>query len=603
MNAQGDAMANRASPKVDTTGVNFVAGGAGNSLHEADATNLLTDASAAGLVGTASGAAATGQMTAANALMGATMGQGSLGQLSTANAMADAAKNGAGYKGQIGAADALTADANGAAFQNQMKAAQQLQALGQKPAGPSVAELQLKAGADASMKQQMAMAAGARGGNAGLALQNAAMNQGEAMGQMNQSQALLRAQEDLNNRQFTANTLTGSANILNQAGAMQGNLLGQAGQTYGSAGALQSNLYSGAEKGYTDNGQLTSQLINSAEQGYTNAATTEQNAFKQAGDLTNDVATNQVNQGGVQADIAKTYAGMATTQAGIDEAQNTLNQQGQLTSETMGIQTQQADRDALLQYIQMQNNVGLQKEAIQKNYDKDIALQNNNFEHQLIGGIVGGAGAIGGFFAGGPAGAAAGGAAGYTIGQGLSDIRSKKDIQPAGDDVSDLFRTDFPSRAPMVSSLPERAPTFAGRAPMARSTPNPGAVFGRYGTPDYDYGGQPASSPATVNAPTFGDGYPDAPAYSYKYKNPQTPGARPGINYGPMAQDLEKTPAGASVVGKKNGRKYVDTGRLSMITASEVAKQRREIDALFHGTTPSPSPSYQDPYTAASYYG
>ena len=34
----------------------------------------------------------------------------------------------------------------------------------------------------------------------------------------------------------------------------------------------------------------------------------------------------------------------------------------------------------------------------------------------------------------------------------------------------------------------------------------------------------------------------EAPAYSYQYKNPQQMGAAPGTKYGPMAQDLEKTP-------------------------------------------------------------
>jgi len=49
-----------------------------------------------------------------------------------------------------------------------------------------------------------------------------------------------------------------------------------------------------------------------------------------------------------------------------------------------------------------------------------------------------------------------------------------------------------------------------------------------------------------------------------------------------MAQDLEKTPAGASVVATdpKTGMKSVDTDRLSLVNTAALSEQQRRIDDL-----------------------
>lgn len=59
-----------------------------------------------------------------------------------------------------------------------------------------------------------------------------------------------------------------------------------------------------------------------------------------------------------------------------------------------------------------------------------------------------------------------------------------------------------------------------------------------------------------------------APGYSYDYKDPDAMGATNGRQYGVMAQDLEKTPAGRSVVHEVGGRKMVDTSRLTMVNTA-----------------------------------
>ncbi len=48
-----------------------------------------------------------------------------------------------------------------------------------------------------------------------------------------------------------------------------------------------------------------------------------------------------------------------------------------------------------------------------------------------------------------------------------------------------------------------------------------------------------------------------------------------------MAQDLLKTPAGAStVVHQPNGTLGVDTGRLSLVNASAISEQQNQLDRL-----------------------
>jgi hypothetical protein len=48
--------------------------------------------------------------------------------------------------------------------------------------------------------------------------------------------------------------------------------------------------------------------------------------------------------------------------------------------------------------------------------------------------------------------------------------------------------------------------------------------------------------------------------FSYRYKDPTMPGTRPGRQFGVMAQDMEKTPLGASFVHEAPHGKMVDYG-------------------------------------------
>jgi hypothetical protein len=72
-----------------------------------------------------------------------------------------------------------------------------------------------------------------------------------------------------------------------------------------------------------------------------------------------------------------------------------------------------------------------------------------------------------------------------------------------------------------------------------------------------------------------------SPGYSYQYKDPSAPGAAPGTHVGPMAQDLERSPATAgTVVTGPDGMKRVDTGRLALVNTAAIADQQDDIQAM-----------------------
>lgn len=69
-----------------------------------------------------------------------------------------------------------------------------------------------------------------------------------------------------------------------------------------------------------------------------------------------------------------------------------------------------------------------------------------------------------------------------------------------------------------------------------------------------------------------------APGYEYEYKDPEKHGR--GSFVGPMAQDLEKTPVGESVVEDTPDGKAINTDRLSLVNTAGISEQQRELDRL-----------------------
>lgn len=72
-------------------------------------------------------------------------------------------------------------------------------------------------------------------------------------------------------------------------------------------------------------------------------------------------------------------------------------------------------------------------------------------------------------------------------------------------------------------------------------------------------------------------------SYSYEYRDTKEPGTAPGRQYGVTAQDLERSPAGRSVVRDTPHGKMVDTNHLTLVNTAALAEMQREIDALRAG--------------------
>lgn len=537
---QSMSLASRTAPTLNTGAVNMINGQAGNMLGNANATDLTTMNAAGNLMNTA---------------------------------------NGAGYQGQLSSAQGL---------QN---------LAGQIGTGPSAAEMAMRQSNEQGLAGQAALAASARGGNTALALRNAAANAG-----------------------------TMNAATTNQVGIQRANEVA------------------------VNNAQKM-QALGAANQGFGAAAGTQQGAFQGAGGLTNAVAGNQLGQANTNANIAGQYADLAKAQGTLQLGQTNANDAAML-------QSQQLANQYMAQQLQGTQNFDQNRTQNQANILTNQYANRNRTGEGTITGSGGGDKAL---------------EAGVTaVGTGLammSDVRAKKGLKGAVENISDAFRqansdadtirgtsavmpmsTYAPARTVqmgLATSNPYSGAQYTPSSPvvangLARQNPylesdvrrkkdirsgqgpidqvfeqdtirpeiiNPyrqGVPTASYGTtvvdpwanaparPDYAYGVTPhqvvaggrdtASAirqpmivyPNTSNSSEF----PDAPGYAYQYKVPSEVGASPGTHYGPMAQDLEKTPAGASVVGTKNGRKFVDTGRLTMLNTSEVSKQRKELDVL-----------------------
>jgi hypothetical protein len=94
-------------------------------------------------------------------------------------------------------------------------------------------------------------------------------------------------------------------------------------------------------------------------------------------------------------------------------------------------------------------------------------------------------------------------------------------------------------------------------------------------------------------ARSLGDG---GAGYNYRYKDPNQPGAAPGNQYGPMAQNLAATPAGATAVHEgPDGKLRIDPNRLSLVNTSAISSQQRQLDEIMKqiaGFQQQPGASY-----------
>lgn len=157
------------------------------------------------------------------------------------------------------------------------------------------------------------------------------------------------------------------------------------------------------------------------------------------------------------------------------------------------------------------------------------------------------------------------GMAASAVGAFLSDERSKQRIKELEGELARTYKAlGGPPATQGVRKGGDASPALAKRdQDLSR---------------DLDAAMAPTYAALSGAPATAGTDLRGAKGYSYEYKNPNQPGAAPGTQYGPMAQDLEKSPAtAASVMDTPNG-KMVDAGRLTMTNTAAIGEQQRKAD-------------------------
>ena len=462
--------------------------------------------------------------------------------------------------------------------------------------GPSAAQAQLQSALNQTQASNIAMARSGRGWGGSTQAASQAQAQNAAAGQQaaNQS-AMLRAQEQAAFRQRQA---------ANQqaAGALQTNLgqqaMGQ--QALGAQTALQSRaqndayvqgmyglgtnaLAQGAQAGLGAAGQAAQLGVN-AQQGAAQIGTNalaqgaslgaqsmqqgaalglegygqQQQAYGQAAQNAlagiqggGQLALQGLSQG-AGAELQGQQAAAANELAGYGQASQIANAgygMG-LTAEQQRAQIYGSQQQIEQQYAQS----ALQQYAA----DAGVSTANAQTTNQMAGAGIG-----------------AGGALLAALPLMLSDRNLKEGIEPANGRLLE------PAPGQIAAS---RASQDASRAAGARAAgmnaqpsflSNLGSAFGGA---MQNFGGQLMSDKREKEAVRAVE---NTPGYSYDYKNPDEMGAEPGRQYGVMAQDLEKTPAGRSVVTRTpDGRRMVDTSRLTMVNTAALNAMQRHIDEL-----------------------
>lgn len=137
-----------------------------------------------------------------------------------------------------------------------------------------------------------------------------------------------------------------------------------------------------------------------------------------------------------------------------------------------------------------------------------------------------------------------------------SDIRGKTDIV-ASDAHS---KTRIQQLETQLAALSADSPPTASFAPQQPDTASLDQAYARE-----------QNAPAVDLRPAQG--------YEYSYKDPHAPGATPGRQVGPMAQDLLATAARGAVHNSPSGLK-VDTPRLTMVNTAALSEQQRKTQEL-----------------------
>lgn len=523
-------------------------------------------------------AAAAGDYAAGYGRAGADLGMGAMGNAYGMAPQITDAGNAAAQVGQQGMAGAYGAAQNvqnlgmgglreaefgqgqaEAGRSAQMGAAGQLAGL-EATEGPSAAQAMLRQNTSANLQDQLALAGSGRGYGGGAAATSQALRQMPGMQAAAANQATqLRAQENAAWRQRQG------ANLANAAGAY-GNAA-QTGLGQGQLGLAGQNL---AAQSAAQAGQLGLAGTQAAQAGYGQQAQAAQ-------------AAGNLGLAGADRALAGIGQGMQGEQARMQGAQtqgqlNVAGGQLGLAGLNQGIQGQVAGGQLAGQGRQLgfQGDAQMgaaiaQDQAAKQQYESmltqqmgiksGVSIANAQSANNFFGSMVGAGGTLA--------------AAGLGL---LSDERQKRVGQPVKMS-SAMYGNPYGRRgAPgnLVMSdernkreLSELRDTVKSYAAAYGGPPATEGV--RRGG---DYTSELDRVASRGNAPDFRN----SQAYAYEYKDPSLPGAAPGPQVGPMAQDLEMA-SPSSVVDTPQG-KMVDTSRLTMANSSAIGEQQARQDDL-----------------------
>ncbi len=489
--------------------------------------------------------------------------------------------------------------------------------------GPSAAQAQLTQATDANTNNALALARSGRGMGGGQAGLRQALGQNAATQQSSAAQmAELRANE---NTAYQQQRLA----AIGQAGGVAGQTV-QGDQNYGQLGLAGAQYQS-------DTALKGTQLNDAAAQGWADrqSAALQQGMGAEMGAQTQGLNINSTALAGRESEWASANQthGIDTgnaTQAGIADANRQQAYVGAGLSTAGTVMGALSDERTKTNIVPLGNPLGL-------NGVKPLASQAPSgpsmdpvasksaadaAQKSATGSAVGGAagsvvgGAVGSLA--GPIGTVAGGAigniAGKALGKVFSDVRSKENIVPLsgrGEDAPPEMVRDPNNPSRYIS--PFASIGKASHAAGAALRPLPTHAIDErdpYEGDPFDQlvalgAGEVATTPKAVeqyaNAspkalakfsradhPILSEG--DAllansarsvPGSVYDYKNPTEPGAKPGRQVGPMAQDLAANPLtrGTVVKGPK-GKLAVDAPRLTLYNTAAQHAQQNQLDHL-----------------------
>lgn len=418
--------------------------------------------------------------------------------------------------------------------------------------GPSAAEAQLRSGMDRAAAQQMALARSGRGAGSTTNLRQAMANAAGLGQQTNQQAAQLRAQEEAAWRQQQLSALNAAQGARGALGAQQAGALQAANAGFGSAASTQL----GALQGSAQAQQAAIQAQQAQQAQNLNALGIQGNMAQTLG------AQGLQAQGQGMAALqsaADIYGGQAAQQAQAAQAAGQLgaglsNQQLAATQAGANIAQQQAAMNDAQQLGLL--GAAAQQSQLAQGYGGQALSASQGFTGM---GQQAGQSNISNQLSANQAATQAGIGFGSLVQSGNEADREalgRRD-QIIGNQIAGVQTADAQRDAATLGT--------AGAIGAALLTGSDVRLKKNI-RPDDE---SPVEALRAFRA---------APSYSYDYKQGMGP---PGRMYGPMAQDLERTPAGRSAVVKdRNGMRAIDGGRLSLLNASATTNLDDRISRL-----------------------